>query len=95
MNKKLTLVQKIKIIRDKKSVRKFANEYGTSKSSIARILLNKDIYVNTVIVKSVSIVPIDEKKDDILPQTLKYMELDSIVFKVFLKFRTKLNEDSK
>ena len=41
-------------------------------------------------VKSVRIVPIVEKKDDTLPQTLKYRELDSIVFEVFLKFRTRL-----
>ena len=94
MNKKLTFVQKIEIVKkfssNKTSMRKLANEYNTSKSSIARILANKDKYVDDTTVKSVRIVPIVEKKDNILPQTLKYREFDSIVFEVFLKFRTRL-----
>jgi len=89
MNKKLTYDQKLEIVAkfasDPKSVRKLSIDYNTSKSTIARILANKDKYGT----KLVRIDPIDEK-DNLLSQTLKYRELDSVVFEVFLKLRTKL-----
>ena len=45
----------------------FHQDSATSKSSIARILANNDKYVDDTTVKSVRIVLIVEKNDDILP----------------------------
>lgn len=90
-NRKLTFVQKIEIVKkfqsDKKSMRNLANEYKSSKSTIARILKNREKYIK-ITTKSSEIVPPCVNTDYLLPQTSKFRDLDTTVFEAFVKLRS-------